>query len=415
MSTSAPMSSIQTLALVTRREIVSRGRSMAYLGSAAFILVILTAAVVLPQALGGGDVTWEVGSLGDGNEAILAVAEQIGRDGVDPEQGFTLDVTTYPDEAAARTALADGDVELVVVDGEEILRQGAVGFTGSDLQETVQQAAAVASLDRDLVSAGLSAEEVARALRTDPLAVMTVEGVGDGEEQQARGFIAYAGMMMLYIALLVFGQWTLSGVTEEKASRVVEVLLASVRPWQLLAGKVIGIGVLGVAQFGLTVGWALLLIRLTDALPLPTVPLDSAVTLVVWFILGYGVYSVLNAAVGSLVSKAEDAQSVAFPVSMVAIVSFFLSFQVLDDPSGPLGQVMTYIPFSAPFVVPIRVAFAEITVVEHVLAALVSLAGMGLLIRIAGRLYAGGLLSTGQRISLRQAWRGADEVAPANR
>ena len=405
------MTTTRTLLLIIRREVLARGRSTAYLGSAALILVLLTAGVVLPQVLGGGPVTWEVGALGEGNDTILSVATDIAQDRFDEDREFRLEVTTYDDESAARAALADGDVELVVVDGESLLRQGAVGFTGSDLQETIQQAAAVTGLDEQLTASGLGAGEVASALRADPLEVTTVAQVGDGEEQQARGFIAYAGMMLLYIALLVFGQWTLQGVTEEKASRVVEVLLSSVRPWQLLAGKVIGIGLLGLVQFGLTVGWALVLIRLTDALPLPVVPLDSAVTLVLWFVLGFGVYSVLNAAVGSLVSKAEDAQSVAFPVSMVAIVSFLASFQVLDDPSGPLGQVMTYIPFSAPFVVPIRVAFAEITIWEHALSALVALAGMAVLIRVAGRLYAGGVLNTGARISLRQAWRSADEVS----
>ncbi len=104
----------------------------------------------------------------------------------------------------------------------------------------------------------------------------------------------------------------------------------------------------------------------------------------------------------------EDAQNVSFPVSMIAILGFFASFGVLDDPSGLLAQITTYIPFVSPFVVPIRVAYSAITWWEHLLSVGVTLVAIVLLVRVAGRIYAGGLLQFGGRLKLRQAYRSAD-------
>lgn len=402
-----PMSNLTTLRLVTARELRTRGTSRAYLISAGVLLLILTGLIVLPQVLSSQEVSVDVGALGEGSEPVLALAEDIVAGDVG-DRGLDFSVTTFADEEAARTALSAGEVELVVVDGEEILRQGSAGFSGSDVQDAVQEAAAVLVLEDELEGSTTDVEQVAGLLDSAPLTVRTVQGVADAEEDQARSLIAYGGMMLLYLAILIYGAWTLQGVTQEKSSRVVEVLLATVKPWQLMAGKIIGLGLLGLAQFALTIGWALLLIRVTDALTLPAIPVDSAITLTVWFVLGFLLYSTLFAIAGALSGNMEDAQTVSFPVSMIAIVGFLVSFQALDDPTGALAQVTTYVPFMAPFVVPIRVAYQEISLLEQVLAAVTTMAVTAGLVWVAARIYAGGALHFVGRLGLRRAWRSAE-------
>lgn len=400
------MSSLETVRLVTVRELKERGRTKAYILSAVFALLLLGAAIIVPDLLSRGDVTWRVGSLGPGNDSVLQVASTIGRDETDPERDFTLDITPFDSREQAQTALVDGDVELVLVDGSEILREGSAGFGGSDVQAVIQRAAAIAELETGLDGGGATAEEVAGALNGDPLPVRTLQGESDSNLETARSLIAYVGMFLLYLSILTYGNWTLMGIAEEKASRVVEVLLSTVKPWQLLAGKILGIGILGLAQFAVTVAWGLLLIRVTGVLDLPAIPVDSAVALVVWFVLGYGLYSVMFAAVGALISRMEDAQSAAFPVTMVAIIGFFVSFQVLNEPAGAVARVTTFVPFVAPYVVPVRVAFQEIALWEYLLSIVVTLATIVVLVRVAARVYAHGLLHFGGKLGLRQAYRG---------
>ena len=418
MSTTTPtapqgLSAWEGLRLVLSRELRERSRSTPFLLGFLLTMVLLAAAIFIPQALSSGGVELRVGVLGDGGESILRVAGRIAAQDVEPDRDFTFDVVPLADEAAAAASLEAGEVELVLVDGAEILRAGSTGFSGSDLQDAVQQAAALAAVEDQLAGSGAEVDDVAATLNSEVLPVRTLQGEADAAQEEGRSFIAYGGMMLLYIAILGFGAWTLQGVVEEKSSRVIEVLLATLKPWQLLAGKVIGIGLLGLSQFVATILWALLLLRVSDAFTLPAIPLDSAVTLVVWFVLGYAVYSVLYAATGALVSRIEDAQSVAFPISLIAIVGFLVSFQALDEPMGAVARVGTYIPFMAPFVVPIRVAFQQIQVWEYLLSValvLVTLVGM---IRVAARVYAGGLLRFGGRIGLRQAWRGVERAADA--
>lgn len=400
------LSSAEAVWLVTVREVKERGRTKSYILSAAFALLLLGAAIIIPDLFSRGEVTWKVGALGEGNDSVLQVANTLGRDETDPERAFTLDITRYDSRDEAQAALADDDVELVLADGAEILRQGSAGFGGSNAQDVIQRAAAIAELETGPDGGATTAEEVAGALNGDPLPVRTVQGESDSDLEMARSLIAYVGMLLLYLAILTYGNWTLMGIAEEKASRVVEVLLSTVKPWQLLAGKILGLGILGLAQFVVTVAWGLLLVRVTGALDLPAIPVDSAVALVVWFVLGYAVYSVIFAAVGALVSRMEDAQSAAFPITMIAVVGFLISFRVLDEPGGTLARIVTFVPLVAPYVVPIRVAFQEIALWEHLLSIAVTLVTIVVLVRMAARVYAHGLLHFGSRLGLRQAYRG---------
>lgn len=401
------MTTFEAIRLVTVRELRERVRSKAFLASGAIILILLAAVIVLPSVFDDGETTYEVGALGSGSESLLSVAESLVLNAADDGEDITFSVIGYPDRAAAETALIAGDVEVVVIDASSLLREGSGGFGGSEIERILQRAAATVALEEELIGSSATVSDVATIFNSQPLAVESLTGA-DSELDDARSVIAYGGLMLMYLAVLSFGAWTLSGIAEEKASRVVEVLLATLRPWQLLAGKILGIGLLGLLQFVVAVLGALVLIRVTGTFELPAIPIDSAVTLVIWFILGYSLFSVAFGTAGALVSRMEDAQSAAFPISMVAVLGFFAAFAVLDDPGGVLGVVLSFVPFTAPFVVPIRVAFQEIALWEYLVAMGVSMATIAAMVRLAGRVYAGGLLHFGKRLSLRQAYRTAE-------
>ncbi|HUP16246.1 MAG TPA: ABC transporter permease [Acidimicrobiia bacterium] len=400
------ISGIGGMRLVAMRELRERGRSKSFIISCVVTLVLVAAALVVPQLLGGEAATHQIGVVGEDNEPIvnaahdLAIAEA--EEGDEPELYETVPYTTLDE---AEQALSAGEVDLVLIDGATVLQE-RTGFSGNGLVDSVQRAAGSVRLQRLVEENGQAAADVIEILSSSPLEVMTLDG--EDPEGDIRPVIAYAGLLLMYIAILSYGSWTLTGVTEEKNNRVVEVLLATLRPWQLLGGKVLGIGLLGIGQFVLTIGFAFILVNMTDALDIPRLPLDGLLFLILWFILGFSVYSVSYAAAGSLASRPEDAQSAAFPMTMLAVAGFFVSINALDDPTSRLASVTSFIPFTAPFVVPIRQSLDGIGAVEHVATVIVALFSIVVLVRLSARIYAGGLLRFGRRVKLKEAWRSAE-------
>lgn len=399
------MNGSQGLLLVAGREVRERGRSKGFLVSMVLTIVFIAAVIILPQLLGGGPSTHRVGLVGEGNESVMAAVEELAIANLEPgEEPDTFETIPFPDRQAANTALENDQVDVLLIDGSELVTGSGGFFGGSGLVELFQQAAGTVRIQELLAENPDAAEDVIEILSSEPLAVTTLGG--EDPDGDTRPLVAYAGLVLMYIAILSYGTWTLTGVTEEKSSRVVEVLLGTLKPWQLLGGKVLGIGLLGVSQFLLTLLVALLALRLTDSFELPAISVESLSVLLLWFILGFAVYSVAFGAAGSLASRPEEAQSASFPLSMVAVVGFFVSFQVLNEPQSLAARIATFFPFTAPYVVPIRNALDSISPVEHVLSIIVMMTSIVVIVRLSGRVYRGGVLGSGARIKIREAWRG---------
>lgn len=400
------ISGIGGMRLVALRELRERGRSKSFIISCVVTLLIVAGALVVPQLLGGEAATHTIGIVGEGNEPIVEAAQDLAvaetEEGDDPEKYETIRSASLE---AAEQALATGEVDLVLVDGTTVLQE-RTGFSGNGLVDTMQRAAGSVRLQRLVEENGQAAADVIEILSSSPLEVMSLDG--EDPEGDIRPVIAYAGLLLMYIAILSYGSWTLTGVTEEKNNRVVEVLLATLRPWQLLGGKILGIGLLAIGQFVLTIGFAFVIVNLTGVVDIPPLPLESLLILIVWFIIGFSIYSVSYAAAGSLASRPEDAQSAAFPMTMLAVAGFFVSINALDDPTSTLARIVSFIPFTAPFVVPIRQSLDGIGPVEHAAAVVVAVIAIVVLVRLSARIYAGGLLRFGRRVKLKEAWRSAE-------
>ena len=194
---------------------------------------------------------------------------------------------------------------------------------------------------------------------------------------------------------------------EEKATRVVEVLLATLPPYQLIAGKVVGIGLLGLLQLSLVILLAWPEIALTGSFDIPEGAFAGMGAVVLWFALGFAFYAVAFALAGALVGRQEDAQYGSLPVVMVLLVSYAVATAVSANDLGGLAvvRVASYVPPLTPMLMPVRAALGELAWWEVPTAAAVMVLATYGLLRLGGRIYLGGLLQSGQSIRLRDAWK----------
>ena len=257
------------------------------------------------------------------------------------------------------------------------------------------------------VELGLAPDELAALLAPEPPEVVTLSE--PDPDAEARSAAAYVGVLLLFISIVMFGQFVLLGVLEEKAGRVAEVVLSRVRPVELLAGKVIGIGLLGLVQLILIGGSLVAILNVIDLADLPDLGemgLGILLSVVMWFLLGYSLYSVLFAAAGSLVSRQEDVQSVSWIPIVAILPGYFIALVATADPETTLVEVASMLPITAPMVMLVRSAALEVPPWQFGVAIASTVVSTIVLIRIAARIYRGGILRSG-RTKIREAWRQA--------
>jgi ABC-2 type transport system permease protein len=389
MSEPRTLGSAALVRLVAGREISARVRDKNFIISSVVIVLVLVGILGLQVALNSGDDTTRVGVVG--SEAALGRALEAQGTAVDVD----VEVVELDDEAAGRAALEDGDVQGVLLagDGDPVLmvEQSADG----PLLAVAQGAVSQLSVGEQLAAAGIT------GLQVPDVQVQALDPDADADGQ--RVVIAIVGVGVLYSLLILFGQFVAQGVVEEKSSRVVELLLATMRPWQLLAGKILGLGALGLAQIvaiaALGVGGALAF----DLVDIPGELVGTAVSVVAWFVVGYAFYAAIFAVAASLVSRQEDLGTVLTPTTLVLLGGFIVGLQAAADPGGTLATVTSYVPGLSPLVMPVRQAAGEVSAWEVGLAVALMLAAIALVVRLGGRVYAGALLSTGGRTGIREA------------
>jgi ABC-2 type transport system permease protein len=228
------------------------------------------------------------------------------------------------------------------------------------------------------------------------------------KEQTARADLGRIGVVLLFMAIAFYCAFVLTGVVEEKSSRVVEVLLSRLRPTELLAGKIFGIGLVGLAQLAVVMTAGLVALRFADNTLAPETAPSTLAWIVFWFILGYAFYSVLYATAGSLVSRQEETQSLQLPMTGLLFVAYILAFIATESPDGAVALVGSLFPATAPMVMIVRIALGGVPGWQIVASVTLTVAAVYGLVQAAGRIYAGGVLRFGGRVRLREAWRSAE-------
>jgi ABC-2 type transport system permease protein len=400
------------VALVARREIVERARERSFLVSTFFTLLLVVGVVVVPPLLGFGDPpSYRVTFAGPAAQryaaSAQALAEQLDVD-------LDVDLDTDPEPVAApperlRDRVRGGELDAVVTAAAVVVREELDGPLGTVLQGAGR---AVRAEDR-LAAAGVDPRAVAAAQDVPPLAVEVTDP--PDPDADAREGIAFVGTFVLYGQLLGYGFWVALGVVEEKASRVVEVLLATVRPRALLAGKVLGIGVLGLAQLLLVGAVGLGVAQAVGAVDVGAEALTPAAMVLGWFVLGFAFYACLFAAGAARVSRQEDLQSVTTPGTMLVLASFFAAFAAGSSPDSTLARVLSVAPPFSALVSPVRTASGGVPAWEVLLALVLMLVAVAGLVVVAARLYEGAILRMGATVSLREAWRRRGHRVPGDR
>jgi ABC-2 type transport system permease protein len=175
----------------------------------------------------------------------------------------------------------------------------------------------------------------------------------------------------------------------------------------LLAGKVIGIGTLGLLQLVLVVASALVALASVRGIDVPNVPVDALIWFVVWFLLGFGLYATAYAMGGSLVSRQEDAASVVTPVSIPFIASYLASFAIASSPDSTFATIVSIIPITAPMTMPVRIAAGHPPAYQVTLSVVLTALAVYALVVVAGRVYARNVLRTGALVPWKVALRAA--------
>jgi ABC-2 type transport system permease protein len=383
---------LYTIWVIARRDLSTRARSKAFRVSSVVVLACLVLGIVIPAVFLRGSNRYTVAVIGPpGGPLPTAVATQA------TAAGITVTTVAATDRAAAVALVDAKTADAAIAPGEVIWKSSANGR----LAPVLDAALARVAIAQRAQALGLTPAQLGTLFAP---AAPTVTLLHPTPDRGPQTVVAVVGMILLFVALNFYGTYVLTGVVEEKSSRIVEILLARVRPADLLAGKVLGIGLLGLSQFLALAAVAAATLQIVKPANLSTGTLPLIGVVVLWFVLGYSFYSVLYGALGSLASRTEDAQTATAPLTAVLLAAYFGAFIAIGNPTAWWVTLGSLFPPTAPMFMPLRAGLTGVPAWQMALAVvLMALAIVGM-IQVGGRLYRGAVLHTAGRIRLRQAW-----------
>jgi ABC-2 type transport system permease protein len=377
--------------VIALREVRERGGSRAYRLSTVAGILLVVALLLVPSLLEKSK-DYHVGLTGVVPSGTVSALEAQTH-AVDHD----LQVTRFATIAAGERAVRDKRIDVLLVDGTRLEWRTRADSTLTAAVASAMQAVHIrAQADR----LGISAGQLAQLLVPVTLTSRTLGAAHTtGKDANTVGFIAVGFM---YLAISFYAGFVLTGVVQEKASRVAEVLLARMPAHEILTGKVLGIGAVGLAQLAAISVVAIVTVAAMGDANAPSIPADVLAWTCLWFVLGYLLYSVLYAALGATTSRIEDAQAAIAPVTGLMLLSYFGVIYAEENPDAALTVLLSYFPATAPVVMTYRVALHAVPGWQMVTSAVVMVLAMWGLIRVAGRIYSGALLRFGGRVPLRE-------------
>ncbi|HEX9041770.1 MAG TPA: ABC transporter permease [Trebonia sp.] len=385
-------SSLRVTWLVARRELRLRAKTRVFVITTAIMVIAVALAVALPAILSGKSKQERIGVVGGVTPTVSAIVTEAGR-----LSGGRAVVVAEPSLAAAKTALRSGDLSAVLVPNSEIfVKQVPLGGVSG----TVGTLAQLAGLSRLIETVPGAATAVAHGVS------LPVSGLQAPSASLSSRLTGLFTVIIGFILITVYGSQIALGIGEEKSSRVVEVLLSSVRPVQLLIGKVLGIGLLALAQAVAMVVVFVVAGFATGSSLVHGATLGAVLAGGGFVVLGYAFYCTAYAAAGSLVSRQSDVNSTVLPVQLPLIVAYALSFTVIyANGANTFYHVLGFLPPTSPIAMPVLYAAGDVPAWQVVVSAVVCAAGTVWMARLAAKIYANSILRTGPRISFRQAIR----------
>jgi ABC-2 type transport system permease protein len=386
--------------LVGRREFVTRVRSRAFVIGTVLVLAAIAGYVLFIRFVAHQESTTTIAVTPDAvavSSALRSAASALDRDVV---------IDRVENRADGERLVRDGEADALLTGGStgatvRLIGKDAVPDKIRGLVDSVLRAQA---LNAQLERAGVDQATLDAALNAAHAEVSTLEPADPQRAQRLVLGIAIAAL--LYGSLVFVGQAVAQGVVEEKSSRVVELLLSTIRPWQLLLGKVLGLGAVGLLQMLIISGVGLAVSTSLGVLGIGGVAAGTLGIGLFWYLLGLLLYATVYAAVGSLVSRQEEVNGVIAPLTMTIVVAFVVSINLmLADPDSTLITVLSLLPPFAPILMPARIALGTAALWQVAAAVALTALAIVALTWLAGRVYANAVLRTGARVKLRDALR----------
>jgi ABC-2 type transport system permease protein len=403
------------LKAIIKREYLTRVRSKGFIIGTILSPLIMSSFILVPILIGrsAGPEKYRIAVLDqNGDEALF---ESIVRllEPTRPRQpryellrevvGSQEDLESRKQSLAQRLAVENLDGYLILP--SDVLKQRKITFyaknsSGFSNRPRLEDAVNKAISERRIAKEGLDAERVRELTKDVELNVVNERG----ESRVGRIVLAFTLLMFIYLTVLIYGVTVMQGVIEEKQSRIIEVLLASVRPFDLMLGKVIGIGLVGLTQYLVWAASGLLISGLTAAPALamyaekiPKISAPLMIFFVVYYLLGYFLYATLYAMVGAIVSNGDDGQQAQMPITMTFMLSVILSTLVMENPNGLASTILSLVPFFGPSLMFLRIVLEAAPGWQIALSIGLMIATIIGAVWVAARIYRVGVLMYGKR------------------
>ncbi len=370
--------------LVAQREISMKLRSKAFLISTGILMLAILASILIGGLLSASSSAPKVA-------VVSSTASVVGTG----TPGSALEVTEAASADDAQQLVRDGEVDAAILPSGTVQPTGGAAISGG---EAIPGQAA---LDYEIVALESSPTNILPLLSVQPSVVLLDPSSNDGFLTYLIG-IAFG--LVFFMSAITFGTTIAQSVVEEKQTRVVEILLSTITARQLLAGKVIGNSILAFGQTAVIAVIAAVGLTATGQSALLGTLGPAIVWFVVFFVFGFVLLAALYAATAALVSRQEDVGSVTSPVTMLVMLPYFLVIFFNSNPT--VMAVMSYVPFSAPVGMPLRLFLGDAQWWEPLLSLAILLASTAVVIAIGSRMYSNSLLRTGSRVKLSEALKG---------
>ncbi|MFJ6096543.1 ABC transporter permease [Williamsia muralis] len=395
---SGRMSAWRAINLVARREITTRAATKSFIITNVILLVVIVAGIIVLSIFTGDDKPTKVGLVGDNSqlsETIVAVGDA---------SGENIEIVPIGNADEARAQAKEGDVKVALVPGaagtnnyEAVTKDDLDGSLEGVLRTAVSQDGLTKALAAENVDlSAISADSTLTVSETDPAK----------PNEGQRIAVALVGVSLLMFAVLQGGSMVAAGVVEEKTSRVVELLLATIKPLHLLWGKIVGIGLMAFAQVVLLGGTALIAALATGILDVPTAAGSMFAAVVIWFVLGFVFFATLYAATGAVVSRQEELGSSSAPLTILAMAVVYSAYFGIGSLDSTLMQTLAWIPPFSASIMPVRIATGDATVVQVIVTIVLMMIACAVAAWLAARIYQRNILRTGARVKWKEAIKG---------
>ena len=391
---------LHTVLLIVRREFLTRVRSRFFLIGTLLLMVLLAGYIVIQaEVINRSTTTVKVGFVGAAQVLAKPLAASSGG-------GETIQTQLVDSVSSGEDLVRSGDLDALVS-----------GDSAAPMVEVKDQLDPTVSTTLTALVQGIVFEQALAGTGVDPAPIEAkVAAAGfhlvaldpNAAQQTERSVVGIFVAALLYIALQVYGQFVTQGVIEEKANRIIEIMLSTVRPRQLLFGKVVGIGLVGLIQLVLVGAVALITVMKTHAITVPNVGVTAVLGALLWFVLGFLFYALIYAAGGSMITRQEDAAAVTVPITLLLVGTYLAFFWVIANPGNPIGIGLSMLPPFAPVLMPARMATGDAQAWQVLVAVALMVAAIIGLNGLAARIYANSVLRVGSRVPWRSAWRGVD-------